>query len=183
METFSFDARPRPKGRIPVGILVLPSGEIKPFEGKDMPGAMLLTASRYDQNGSWSGFIYTGALAPGVLWVELCRPTHHKGVSGACSWADLEDYLCKAVGGPKPEPGLFRACMRAAYPNAGPEFDRLDAKEQALQALQGPSPAPGPAQASQQKQGQKVKVYLASGQVLVFPIPAGDRVAKVSVIS
>jgi hypothetical protein len=84
METIEWSSMMRNRSRTPQ-LLVLSEGKLEVFQGKSIPGKVVVTGSHYKKNGKWSGTTYQLVVGKGTILVDYCRPFDGWGQT----WSDL----------------------------------------------------------------------------------------------
>jgi hypothetical protein len=88
METIQWSSEMRNRSRTPQ-LLVLSEGKLNVFQGKSIPGKVVVTGSHYKKNGKWSGTTYQLVTGKDTILIDYCKPFDGWGQT----WNDLSKSL------------------------------------------------------------------------------------------
>jgi len=88
MQEITWSSEMRNRSRTPQ-LLVLSEGKLEVFQGKSIPGKVVVTGSHYKKNGKWSGTIYQLVAGKDTILIDYCRPFDGWGQT----WRDLSRSL------------------------------------------------------------------------------------------
>lgn len=149
--------------------------DVVPFTGDNIPGLCIVTSHNYERNGGWSGSRWAVRLLGETQGLALQIPLHHRGMVSCPTWAALRSDLRVPV---TISPAALRVAVAAMRPNYEVEVcQRLDLIDEMLREEQNQQEQAKPAPVA----GVTVRVYLSDGSIIEVPVPAGTKVAKVTV--
>lgn len=116
----------RPAGRTP-RLYLAKGGEIKKFEGENIPGYCAVTTAQYDKNGKWSNTAYQLDLVAGVRPLYFLSPMHGVWGDNIASWGMVAETLGLPV-------DVAKLLIRKEYPKTGERLDKLEEFSLAMEA-------------------------------------------------
>ena len=107
-------------------------GEVRKFEGANVPGFCAIAAQRYEKNGNWSNTTFDLELAPGVRPLHFLSPMHGTWGDRLPSWGQVAETLGLPI-------GVAQDLIRVEYPRTADRLDRLEEFAAAVEASGGGS--------------------------------------------
>lgn len=111
--------------RVPRLFFVKEGHPVQKFEGKDIPGICVITASRYSQNGKWSNTKYEISYGQETRAFPMLSPMHGVWGESFTSWEHAAEVLKLSV-------ERTQELVRRAYKVTGERLDGLADKLAAL---------------------------------------------------
>lgn len=112
-------------------LILVANGQLYTFKGKDIPGVVAISSSRYVKNGKWSHTNYKLALAEGVReypgkqgWND---GTYREGI-GAYTWVAAANYYSIPL-------QVFKSFLKEWKPKAAEWYDNTEASIAAIDEI------------------------------------------------